>query len=71
MEVENRTGLEVGRMVDLALTLPTENQDVFLKVAIVSMTQRGIGCHFVNLSQKNDQIIRYCFETFKDTLPLD
>lgn len=70
VEVKNKTGLDPGRVVSLAIKFPTEEKAVLLKAKIANVNQRGVGCFFVDLSPKNFETIRNCFETFRDTLPL-
>ena len=70
VEVTDKTGLEPGRVVSLAIKFPTEEKAVLLKAKIVNVNKRGVGCHFLDLTQKNFETIKNCFETFRDTLPL-
>lgn len=70
VEVEEKSGLEPGRVVSLAIKFPTEDKAVLLKAKIVNVNKRGVGCHFVDLTPRNFQAIKNCFETFRDTLPL-
>ena len=70
VEVENKASLTPGRTVSLALKFPTEEKAVLLKAKIVNVNKRGVGCNFVDLSRRNFEVIKNCFETFRDTLPL-
>jgi hypothetical protein len=70
VETEDKSGLEPGRQVSLAIKFPTEEKALLLKVKIVNVNKRGVGCHFVDLAAKNIEIIENCFETFRDTLPV-
>ena len=70
VEVANKTGLEPGRIVSLAIKFPTEEKAVLLKAKIVNVNKRGVGCHFCDLTPERLDIIKNCFETFRDTLPL-
>ena len=70
VEVANKTNLNPGRVVSLAIKFPTKEKAVLLKAKIVNVNKRGVGCHFVDLAPKNIEAIKTCFETFKDTLPL-
>jgi hypothetical protein len=70
VEVEDKTGLEPGRVVSLAIKFPTEEKAVLLKAKIVNVNKRGVGCHFLDLTPKNFDAIKNCFETFRDTLPI-
>ena len=70
VEVANKSNLDPGRVVSLAIKFPTKEKAVLLKAKIVNVNKRGVGCHFVDLTPKNVEAIKICFETFKDTLPL-
>ncbi|GAB6909293.1 hypothetical protein DESC_340046 [Desulfosarcina cetonica] len=70
LEVSDKTGLEPGKVVSLAIRFPTEARAILLKARIVNVNKRGIGCHFVDLTTRNFDAIRNCFETFRDTLPI-
>ena len=70
VEVEEKTGFELGSLVSIAVKFPTEQKAVLLKAKIVNVNKRGVGCRFVDLTQKKFVTIRNCFETFKDTLPV-
>lgn len=71
LETENKTGFEPGRIISLAIKFPSEEKALLLQAKIADISKRGIGCHFVDLSPKNAQAIQDCFETFRDTLPLN
>jgi hypothetical protein len=70
VEVADKTGLDPGRVVSLAIKFPTEEKAVLLKAKITNSNQRGVGCQFIDLSHNNFQAIKNCFETFRDTLPI-
>ncbi|BBO72501.1 hypothetical protein DSCA_64310 [Desulfosarcina alkanivorans] len=70
VEVDDKTNLNPGRLVSLAIKFPTEEKAVLLKAKIVNVNKRGVGCHFVDLAPRNIEAIKNCFETFRDTLPL-
>lgn len=70
VEVADKTDLEPGRVVSLAIKFPTEEKAVLLKARIANVNKRGVGCQFIDLSPKNLETIKNCFETFRDTLPL-
>ncbi len=70
VEVRDKTGLDPGRMVSLAIKFPTEEKAILLKAKIANVNKRGVGCSFVDLVPKNFEAIKNCFETFRDTLPL-
>ncbi len=70
VEVTDKTGLDPGRVVSLAIKFPTKEKAVLLKAKIVNVNKRGVGCNFVDLAPKNFEAVKTCFNTFKDTLPL-
>lgn len=70
VEVADKTNLEPGRIVSLAIKFPTEEKAVLLKAKITNVNKRGVGCQFIELTSKNFETIKNCFETFRDTLPL-
>ena len=70
VEVRDKSGLDPGRLVRLAIKFPTEEKAVLLKAKITNVNKRGVGCFFVDLAPKTSEAIKNCFETFRDTLPL-
>ncbi len=62
--------VNVGQVLELIIKIPTELEPIKLKAEAVNVRKRGIGFKFVNLSRKNQGVIRFCFDTFKDTIPL-
>jgi hypothetical protein len=70
VEVKDKTELDPGRVVSLAIKFPSEEKAVLLKAKIVNVNQRGVGCQFVELVPDTIAAIENCFETFRDTLPL-
>lgn len=70
VEVADKTGLDPGRVVSLAIKLPTEEKAILLKARVANVNERGVGCQFEELSQKSFEAIKNCFETFRDTLPI-
>jgi hypothetical protein len=69
-ELETKKKLKMGALVDVSMRLPTEEHAIRFKAKLISQNSRGIGCQFVGLSHENEEAIRNCFETFKDTLPI-
>jgi c-di-GMP-binding flagellar brake protein YcgR len=69
-ELNTKKKLKMGTLVDVSMRLPTEEQAIRFKAKFISQGERGIGCKFVGLSPENEEAIRFCFDTFKDTLPL-
>jgi c-di-GMP-binding flagellar brake protein YcgR len=70
LELKNTADFEVDQTFNLIMKLPTEYEPVNAKVRVANIRERGLGLRFVGLTQKNQEVIRFCFETFKDTIPL-
>jgi predicted Zn finger-like uncharacterized protein len=67
----NRSSLfQRGETLDVSMSLPTESEPVSLKAKIVNVEERGIGIQFVDLTEMNQTKILFCFDTYKDTIPL-
>jgi len=52
------------------IKVPTEYEPVKVKAEVVNVRNRGIGFKFVDLTRRNQEVIRFCFNTFKDTIPI-
>ena len=70
LELKPGSAFKVGQTFNLAMKLPTEYDPINIKAKVANIRKRGIGIEFMDLTQKNQEIIRFCFETFKDTIPL-
>jgi hypothetical protein len=70
VEIARPFRLRKAQIVYLHMALPTEPDAVEVKVQVSHVRARGLGMMFVDLTPKNRAIIRFCFDTFKDTLPL-
>ena len=70
LELESTPAFKLGQTFNLIMKLPTEYEPITTKVKVANIRKRGIGLEFMNITQKNEQIIRFCFDTFKDTIPL-
>jgi len=72
IECENALGtkFQKGQILHLFMHLPTENKPMIERAEVRYAGDRGIGCKFVGLSQKNEEAIRQCISVFKDTLPI-
>ncbi len=70
IEHEHPPALEKGQSLHLIMKLPTEREPVKVKAEVVNMRDRGTGFRFVDLTPTNQEIIRFCFNLFKDTIPL-
>ena len=60
-----------GQQIELRMKLPTEDQALRVKGKIITTTQQGLRCMFVDLTTKQKEAIAYCFDTFRDTLPIE
>ena len=70
-ELDTNKKLKLGMLVDVSMRLPTEENTIRFKAQLISQGKRGIGCKYVSLMRETRESIRNCFETFKDTLPID
>jgi c-di-GMP-binding flagellar brake protein YcgR len=70
VECEDPSAFEKGQTINLTMKLPNEVNPVKIKAKVADMRDRGIGLRFVDLTPANQEILRFCFNTFKDTLPL-
>ena len=70
-ELATNKKLKLGMLVDVSMRLPTEENTIRFKAQLISQGKRGIGCKYVSLMRETRESIRNCFETFKDTLPID
>jgi hypothetical protein len=70
LELKTTTAFKVGQTFNLIMKLPTEYEPITTRAKVANIRERGLGLEFLNMSQKNAQTIRFCFETFKDTIPL-
>jgi c-di-GMP-binding flagellar brake protein YcgR len=69
-ELQTQKKLKMDTLVDVSMRLPTEDQAIRFKARMINQNERGIGCQFVGLSPENEEAVRNCFDTFKDTLPI-
>jgi len=70
-ELVTNKKLKLGTLVDVSMMLPTEESTIRFKAQLISQGKRGIGCKYISLMPDTKESIRNCFETFKDTLPID
>lgn len=70
VEIKNASQVKVGQVLQLAVKFPTEYEPTKLKAQVVNVRDRGIGFKFLDLSRENQEVIRVCFNTFKDTIPI-
>ena len=69
-EFSSKSRLKMGQIANVALSLPTESEPIMVKARIINQNERGVGCAFVDLNSAQRKVIHFCFETFKDTLPI-
>jgi hypothetical protein len=69
-ELKTRSKLKMGQIINVTMTLPTEEDPIRVKARMTNQNDRGIGCKFIDLTPENQEAVRNCFETFKDTLPI-
>jgi hypothetical protein len=70
-ELATKKKLKLGTLVDVSMRLPTEVDTIRFKAKLISQGKRGIGCKYVSLMPETKEAIRNCFETFKDTMPIE
>ncbi len=70
-ELATNKKLKLGTLVDVSMRIPTEERTIRFKAQLISQGKRGIGCKYVSLMRETRESIRNCFETFKDTLPIN
>lgn len=69
IEVGSLDKIAIGQPVTINVKLPTEPRGLRIKANVVNQTDRGIGCQFISLDNREKDAICLCFEYFKDTLP--
>ena len=69
IEVNELGKIDVGQTVIINSKLPTETSSLRFKAQVVNKTDRGVGCRFISLDEREKEAICLCFEYFKDTLP--
>jgi hypothetical protein len=70
LELKPGPVFKIGQTLNLVLKLHTEYDHINMKAKLANIRERGLGIEFMDITQKNQGIIRFCFETFKDTIPL-
>ncbi len=69
-ELRTAKKLKMGQVVAATIYLPTESEPITVKAKFINQTERGIGCQFIDMSLRNRDAVRRCFNTFRDTLPI-
>ncbi len=70
VECDDPSAFKKGQTVNLTMKLPSEREPVKVRAEVADMRDRGIGFKFVDLTPANREVLRFCFNIFKDTLPL-
>jgi hypothetical protein len=70
-ELATNKKLKLGTLVDVSMRLPTEESTLHFKAKLISQVKRGVGCKYVSLMPETREAIRNCFETFRDTMPIE
>jgi DNA-binding response OmpR family regulator len=70
VEHKQPSSFTIGQTIHLVMKVPTEYEPVKVRAKVVNVRDRGIGFKFVDLTRRNQEVIRFCFNTFKDTIPL-
>jgi hypothetical protein len=66
----SQCGFQTGQILHLFMKLPTKDTPIVVKAQVRHVGDRGIGCKFVELGERNEEAIRQCISVFKDTLPI-
>jgi flagellar biosynthesis protein FlhG len=66
----SQCGFQTGQILHLFMKLPTKDTPIVAKAQVRHVGDRGIGCKFVELGERNEEAIRQCISVFKDTLPI-
>ncbi len=69
-ELQTTKKLKMGQMVTASIYLPTESDPISVKAKFINQTDRGIGCQFMDMSSRDRDAVRRCFDMFRDTLPI-
>lgn len=69
-EPELIRGFHVGQALKLLIKLPAEDDLIKVNAQIVNVTERGIGCKFMELGRKCEDAIQQTFNLAKHTLPI-
>lgn len=63
--------LAIGRSVNLALKLPTEESVLNIRAKVTYADKNGIGCRLVDTTPHIFESLERCFNIFNATLPLE
>ena len=62
--------LGIGKVINLAVKFPTENQVLDFKVKVIRAGKRGMACKFVELKQQKIDALERFFDFVKEIQPL-
>lgn len=71
VELSSKTDLAVGRRLNLALRLPTEQDVLKMRARVAYQDGVGIGCQLVDTTPKHYDSLERCFNIFNATLPIE
>ena len=69
IETNRAAEIRKGQIITVGTKLPTDKNVLKFKAKVIYQVNRGIGCEFIELKDREKQAICLCFEMFKDTLP--
>ena len=69
-ESELIPSFHIGQELRLLIKLPAEDDLIKVDAQIVNVTERGIGCKFIELGRKCEDAIQQTFNLAKHTLPI-
>ena len=70
IRTDNPSQFKRGDEIYVAMKLPGEKKAMYVKAKIVHIIKKGIGVEFIDVPPKDAMIMEYCFNIFKDTVPL-
>jgi c-di-GMP-binding flagellar brake protein YcgR len=70
LEEELMPRFHVGQRLRLFIKLPAEDDLMKVQIQIVNVTERGMGCKFLDLSRKCEDAIQQTFNLARHTLPI-
>jgi c-di-GMP-binding flagellar brake protein YcgR len=64
------SGVQIGKIFNLAVKFPTEDRILDFKAKIIRADKRGLACQFVALKQHEREALQRFFDFAKETQPL-
>jgi hypothetical protein len=71
VELNSTAELAVGRHLNLALRLPTEDDVLKIRARVAYKDDAGIGCQLIDTPPKLYASLERCFNIFNATLPIE